>query len=110
MKNFIIFGASKGLGDASAKGLPENGDHVWIVSRGRPRSLDMNDGVHRYWIEADLSSHTSSEKIAAVLEGQIIDVLIYNDNVNNKQVTFVASKFGLRGIAHAYVNMQGNIV
>ncbi|MDF2683486.1 MAG: short-chain dehydrogenase [Brevibacillus sp.] len=46
MKNYIIFGASKGLGDAFVKGLPDSGDSVWIVSRSRPESLKIEDGVH----------------------------------------------------------------
>ncbi|MDF2684169.1 MAG: hypothetical protein K0R47_5359 [Brevibacillus sp.] len=163
MKNYVIFGASKGLGDAFAKGLPEKGDHVWIISRSQPRSVSVDDGVHRHWMEADLSVLGSGEKIAAALDGRVIDVLIYNvgiwekegfhenydfeqddpeeianmirvnvsspitciqkllpnlkksenakvfligstaglDNTNNQQVTFVASKFGLRGIGNA---------
>ncbi|MFE4712748.1 SDR family NAD(P)-dependent oxidoreductase [Paenibacillus sp. NPDC056722] len=163
MKNFIIFGASQGLGDAFVKGLPENGDRVWIVSRTRPPSVDLNDGITRYWIEADLSLSSSAEKIASEIAGEPLDVLIYNvglwekegfteqynfeqddpaeiikmiqvnlsspitciqkllpnlkqsdngkiiligstaglDHTNNDQVTFVASKFGLRGIGSA---------
>lgn len=164
MKNYMIFGASKGLGDAFVKGLPEKGDNVWIVSRSRPMSVELNDGVYRHWIEADLSLSAASDQIAAALEGAMIDVLIYNvgiwekeegfrehydfekddpedianmirvnisspitciqkllpnlkksenakifligstaglDNTNHQQVTFVASKFGLRGIGNA---------
>ncbi|MGG1664255.1 SDR family NAD(P)-dependent oxidoreductase [Brevibacillus sp. NRS-1366] len=163
MKNYIIFGASKGLGDAFVKGLPEKNDNVWIVSRSRPKSLDVNDGVQRHWIEADLALPTACDQIAAALEGHTLDALIYNvgiwekegfqehydfeqddpveiatmihvnvtspitciqkllpnlkksenakviligstagiENTNNKQVTFVASKFGLRGIGNA---------
>ncbi|KQL44888.1 short-chain dehydrogenase [Brevibacillus choshinensis] len=163
MKNYMIFGASKGLGDAFVKGLPEPGDNVWIVSRSQPRSVGIEDGVYRHWIEADLSLSAASDQIAAALEGAVIDVLIYNvgiwekegfrehydfekddpeeianmirvnvsspitciqkllpnlkksehakvfligstaglDNTNHQQVTFVASKFGLRGIGNA---------
>lgn len=163
MKNYLIFGASKGLGDAFVKGLPEKGDSVWIVSRSYPKSLEIQDGVNRFWIEADLSLPTSPIAIAAALEGRTIDVFLYNvgiweskgfqsaydfeqddpeeiariihvnltstitciqkllpnlkqsknskiiligstaglDNTNNRQVSFVASKFGLRGIGHA---------
>ncbi|WP_019121665.1 SDR family NAD(P)-dependent oxidoreductase [Brevibacillus massiliensis] len=163
MKHFIVFGASKGLGDAFAKGLPEPGDKVWIVSRSRPRSLEREDGVQRCWIEADLSDDAASGQITAALQGERLDVLIYNvgiwessgfsadydfeqddpqeianlihvnvtspilciqqllphlkksekanifligssaglENTNNSQVSFVASKFGLRGISHS---------
>lgn len=163
MKHFLILGASKGLGDAFAKGVPEKGDRVWIVSRSRPRSLDLHDAIHREWIEADLSLSASCDSIANALQGATIDVLIYNvgiwesrgfqkdydfekddpeeiasiiqtnvtstitciqkllpnlkksanakiiligstaglENTNNTQVSFVASKFGLRGISHS---------
>lgn len=163
MKNFIIFGASKGLGDAFVKGLPDSGDTVWIVSRSRPESLKIEDGVHRFWIEADLSLPDASKQIANALNGQAIDVLIYNagiwesrgfyndydfendapdeianimnvnatsaisciqrllpnlkksgnakiiligssaglENTGSTQVSYVASKFALRGIAHS---------
>lgn len=32
MKNMIVFGASKGLGDAFVRGVPQSGDKVWVVS------------------------------------------------------------------------------
>lgn len=161
--NFVVLGASRGLGDAFVKGLPEKGDRVWIVSRSRPDSLTLNDGVHRSWIEADLSRSESSNRIAEALKDEPIDVLIYNagiwetegwqshydfekddpeeianiihvnttsailctqkllpnlkksekakvfligstdgiENNGSKQVTYVASKFGIRGIASA---------
>ncbi|MET4562666.1 short-subunit dehydrogenase [Lysinibacillus parviboronicapiens] len=161
VKNYIIFGASKGLGDAFVKGLPEPGDKVWIVSRSRPKSLDINDGVQRVWLEADLTQQNI--KISEQLKNECVDVLIYNvgvwekngfeddydfeqddpadianiininitstityiqsllphlrksqngkiiligstaglDHTNNNQVSFVASKFGIRGITNA---------
>ncbi|MGE6515998.1 SDR family NAD(P)-dependent oxidoreductase [Lysinibacillus sphaericus] len=161
MKNYMIFGASKGLGDAFVKGLPEPGDKVWIVSRSRPKSLELNDGVQRIWLEADLSQQ--NKKISEQLKNECVDVLIYNvgvweekgfeddydfeqddpadianiininitstityiqgllpnlrksengkiiligstaglDHTNNNQVSFVASKFGIRGITNA---------
>ncbi|MGE7622893.1 SDR family NAD(P)-dependent oxidoreductase [Viridibacillus sp. NPDC096237] len=163
MKKYIIFGASKGLGDAFVKGLPNPGDQVWIVSRSRPKSLDLNDGIQRMWLEVDLSQQNKREKITEALRNDKIDVLIYNvgvwekegfeddydfehdnpedianiininitstityiqallpnlrrsdsgkivligstaglDNTNNSQVSFVTSKFGLRGITNA---------
>ncbi|OFW76973.1 MAG: short-chain dehydrogenase [Alicyclobacillus sp. RIFOXYA1_FULL_53_8] len=160
MKNFVIYGGSKGLGDAFAKGLPENGDNVWIVSRSRPESLNIQDGVRRMWIESDLSEPTAAETVANAVKDVVIDVLIYNagiwesrgftqnydfenddvqeimkiiavnltsaitsiqkllpnlkraenakiiligstaglDNTGNSQVSYVASKFGIRGV------------
>ncbi|GIO05706.1 oxidoreductase [Brevibacillus reuszeri] len=78
MKNFIVFGASKGLGEAFVKELPDTGDNVWMVSRSRPESLKLNDGVHRHWIEADLSLSDVSNRITQTINGVTIDVLIYN--------------------------------
>ncbi|MEK8128738.1 SDR family NAD(P)-dependent oxidoreductase [Paenibacillus filicis] len=164
MKTYIIFGASRGLGDAFVRGLPEQGDQVWVVSRNRPGSLDIQDGVRRLWIQADLSQPQQAARvISESLQNETIDVLMYNvgiwekegfedhydfdkdepaeianiiqvnmtstitciqallpnlrksdagkiiltgstaglDHTNNAQVSFVASKFGLRGIAHA---------
>lgn len=163
MRNYIIFGASKGLGDAFVKGLPQQGDKVWVVSRSEPASLSWNDGIHRQWIPADLAQPNAHKQILETLQDQVLDVVIYNvgiwekegfedhytfdnddpadianiihvnitstitciqallpnlrqskagkiiligstaglDNTNNAQVSFVASKFGLRGIAHA---------
>lgn len=162
-KNFIIFGASHGLGDAFVKGLPTKGDTVWVVSRTRPSSLDINDGVNRKWLTIDLSSQQQIPSLKETLKNIPIDVLIYNvgvwekcgfeddytfdkdevgdisniininltstityiqallpnlrqakngkiilmgstaglDNTNNAQVSFVTSKFGLRGITNA---------
>ncbi|MEX3715390.1 SDR family oxidoreductase [Cytobacillus horneckiae] len=162
-KNFIIFGASQGLGDAFVKGLPNNGDTVWLVSRTRPSSLDISDGVNRKWVKIDLSSQQQIPFLKETLKNIPIDVLIYNvgvwekrgfeddysfdkdevedisnlininitstityiqallpnlrhsdngkiiligstvglDHTNSAQVSFVTSKFGLRGITNA---------
>jgi short-subunit dehydrogenase len=161
--NFVVLGASRGLGDAFVKGLPEKGDRVWVVSRSVPDSLSLDDGVNRTWIEADLSLSDASNRIAEALNDETIDVLIYNagiwetdgwqshydfekddpeeianiihvnttsailctqkllpnlkksekakvfligstdgiENNGSKQVTYVTSKFGIRGVASA---------
>ncbi|MEC1177425.1 SDR family NAD(P)-dependent oxidoreductase [Metasolibacillus meyeri] len=162
-KNFIIFGASQGLGDAFVKGVPTRGDRVWIVSRTRPNSLDLHDGVNRKWLSIDLSNQQQITFLKETLKSIPIDALIYNvgvweklgfeddytfdrdtaedisslihinlistityiqallpnlrqakngkiiligstaglDHTNNPQVSFVASKFALRGITNA---------
>jgi short-subunit dehydrogenase len=85
MMNIVVLGASRGLGDAFVKGLPEKGDRVWVVSRSRPDSLSLNDGVHRTWIEADLSKSDSSNQIAEALKGEPVDLLIYNAGIWEKE-------------------------
>lgn len=159
----MIFGASKGLGDAFVQGLPEVGDHVYIISRTMPRSLELNDGVKRTWIELDLSEQNEVEHLRNTIQNKRIDIVIYNvgiwekrgfeedynfeederddinniigvnitstilylqallpnvrkssngkivlvgstnglENNNSTQVSFVASKFAIRGVAHA---------
>lgn len=162
-KHILIIGASRGLGDALAKGLPDAGDRVWLVARGEPRSLARNDGVTREWIQADLGKAEAPARIAATLGDQPVDLLLYNagiweptafsidydfaaedpavlqqvlyvnltaallcvqtllpnllgadharivftgstsglENVRGREVAYGASKFGLRGAAHA---------
>ncbi|MCK6075201.1 SDR family NAD(P)-dependent oxidoreductase [Paenibacillus silvae] len=85
MKNYIVFGASKGLGDAFVRGLPQAGDKVWVVSRSRPESLKLDDGVQRIWIQADLSELQAARHIAEQLRGETLDVLIYNVGIWEKE-------------------------
>nr|WP_145406264.1 SDR family oxidoreductase [Paenibacillus xylanexedens] len=85
MKNYIVFGASKGLGDAFVRGLPQAGDKVWVVSRSRPESLKLDDGVQRIWIQADLSELQAARHIAEQMRGETLDVLIYNVGIWEKE-------------------------
>lgn len=85
MKNMIVFGASKGLGDAFVRGVPQSGDKVWVVSRSKPESLTVEDGVQRIWIQADLSELQAAEHIASQLQGETLDVLIYNVGIWEKE-------------------------
>lgn len=85
MKNMIVFGASKGLGDAFVRGVPQSGDKVWVVSRSKPESLNVEDGVQRIWIQADLSELQAAEHIASQLQGETLDVLIYNVGIWEKE-------------------------
>ncbi len=163
MKTFVVLGGSMGLGDAFAKGLPAGGDRIWIVSRTAPVSLQVQDGVDRRWIRADLAQASSGRNIADAIGGDALDVAVYNagiwesrgftpqydfeaddpaeiarivgvnltsaitclqallpnlrrsgnakivlvgstdglENVGSSQAAYVASKFGLRGAAHA---------
>lgn len=163
MKNFLVVGASRGLGEALSRGLPQVGDTAWLVSRSKPQSLTQQDQVDRIWIEADLSSDAASHQLVTALKGQRLDALIYNagiwestafseaynfaaiapvdhqhivqvnllsaihciqavlpnlkqasqanviligsisgiENTGSPEVAYVASKFGIRGIAHA---------
>ncbi|KAA8757671.1 SDR family NAD(P)-dependent oxidoreductase [Paenibacillus sp. UASWS1643] len=85
MKNIIVFGASKGLGDAFVRGVPQSGEKVWVVSRSKPESLSVEDGVQRIWIQADLSELQAAEQVASELQGETLDVLIYNVGIWEKE-------------------------
>lgn len=85
MKTYIVFGASKGLGDAFVRGVPQRGDKVWVVARSRPESLDLEDGIEREWIPADLSEFHSSTLIKDKLQNETLDVLIYNVGIWEKE-------------------------
>ncbi|WP_433581777.1 SDR family oxidoreductase [Paenibacillus amylolyticus] len=85
MKNIIVFGASKGLGDAFVRGVPQSGNKVWVVSRSKPESLSVEDGVERIWIQADLSELQAAEQVASQLQGETLDVLIYNVGIWEKE-------------------------
>ncbi|GGG64634.1 SDR family NAD(P)-dependent oxidoreductase [Paenibacillus radicis (ex Gao et al. 2016)] len=85
MKKYLVFGASKGLGDAFVRGVPEQGDKVWVVSRSKPDSLDLSDGIQRIWIQADLSELDSAKIVADQLRDETLDVLIYNVGIWEKE-------------------------
>ncbi len=77
--NILITGTSRGLGDAFARGLGQPSDTLWLVSRRPPPSLQLEDGVRRHWIEADLSSAGVHDKIADSVPD--LDVLIHNAGI-----------------------------
>lgn len=78
-KTYLIFGGSKGLGDAFAQGLADKGDTVYIISRSKPRSLELlDDGVRRLWLSFDLSNNQGLDKLSEELKEIVIDVIIYN--------------------------------
>ncbi|RJX39926.1 SDR family NAD(P)-dependent oxidoreductase [Paenibacillus pinisoli] len=85
MKTYIVFGASKGLGDAFVRGVPQSGDKVWVVARSKPESLDIEDGIQREWIPADLSDLHSGALVKERLQSETLDVLIYNVGIWEKE-------------------------
>jgi short-subunit dehydrogenase len=77
--NILITGASRGLGDAFSRGLGQPGDTLWLVSRNPCASLELQDGVTRHWIEADLASPGVHQQIANSLG--TLDVVIHNAGI-----------------------------
>lgn len=161
MTNYLILGASRGLGHALARGLPQPNDTAYLVSRSLTDGLTETDGVKYISLAADLSKPDAPERISAWLGDEVIDVCIYNagiwetnwtrddfesidesqlraiidtnlmglilcvrcvlpnlrkaaagrliligsisglDNESSSPVAYAASKFGVRGVAHA---------
>lgn len=82
MTNFLIVGASRGVGLGFSIGLPDPGDTVFLISRTRPPSLDRADQISRVWIQADLSSpQTAARKVAEAIGNRTIDFLLYNAGI-----------------------------
>jgi len=72
-RNIMVIGASRGLGAALAHGVPHPGDHTWLVSRGRPTVLDVDDDVTRTWVQADLATDEAIPAIVGALDGERLE-------------------------------------
>jgi short-subunit dehydrogenase len=80
MTNYLIIGASRGIGAVFSRLLPSAGDTTWLVSRSQP-NLAEDDGVKRIWIQADLADISASSRIADAIGGQTLDVCLYNAGI-----------------------------
>jgi short-subunit dehydrogenase len=78
--NYLIFGASRGLGAFFSHSLPSAGDTVWLVARSQP-DLSDGDGVKRVWIQADLSNSQAAARVAEAIGDATLDVCIYNAGI-----------------------------
>ena len=72
----LITGASRGLGSAYAQTLGHVDDTLYLISRTRPDSLDISDGITRHWLEADLTATGIHAQIAAHIPE--LDAIIHN--------------------------------
>ena len=77
---FLITGASRGLGEAFARHLPESGDTVYLISRSRPSALEESGGIDYRWIAADLSEAFAAQTISGQISGPL-DVLLHNAGI-----------------------------
>ncbi len=78
MKQWLIVGANRGLGNAFARGLPEQGDVAWLASRSRS-ALDGEHGVDYRWVDVDLRDPPQAALSVASHVGKMpLDVVIYN--------------------------------
>ena len=75
--NYVVFGASSGLGKSISEQLPSKGDTVWMLNRSRPDALDLDDGVNREWISINLESPQFVDEVKNRLKDVAIDALIF---------------------------------
>ncbi|MTG98766.1 SDR family NAD(P)-dependent oxidoreductase [Myroides sp. BIT-d1] len=74
-KRFLVYGVSKGLGNAIINSIPEDDDKVFGVSRSKPLQT-KGDFV---WIPADLSKPEEAVlKIKETIHDTTLDCIIYN--------------------------------
>jgi short-subunit dehydrogenase len=78
--NYLIFGASRGLGAFFSRSLPASGDSVWLVSRSLP-DLSGDDGVKRIWIQADLLDTEVAARVSDAIGDITLDVCLYNAGI-----------------------------
>lgn len=84
MKNIVIVGASKGLGNSMIDGLGKKEDAFFLISRTKPMNLDLQTDYKKVWIKADLSDLNSIETISQAIDKTPIDVVIYNAGIWEK--------------------------
>lgn len=74
-KTYVIYGVSKGLGQAILHAVPQTQDLVFGISRSQPQC----DLAHFKWISADLSKPEHARDVVKnQIQNQPIDYLVYN--------------------------------
>ncbi|MCX5468410.1 SDR family NAD(P)-dependent oxidoreductase [Acinetobacter nematophilus] len=74
-KTFVMYGVSKGLGQALLHTIPQMHDQVFGISRSKPESALPNF----HWICADLAQPEQARDIVKnQIQHQTVDYLIYN--------------------------------
>lgn len=84
MRNIVIVGASKGLGNSMIDGLGKEEDTFFLISRTRPMNLDLPTDYKKIWIQADLSDLDSIDIISQTIDKTPIDIVIYNAGIWEK--------------------------
>ena len=85
MANYLILGASRGLGAALVEGLPRKGDTVFGLSRGTPYWLGRKSPIKRHWIEADLCELSAVQNARVILGKTPIDALIHVAGISDPE-------------------------
>jgi short-subunit dehydrogenase len=74
-KTLVIYGVSKGLGQALLQKIPQKEDQVFGISRSKPETKLPNF----HWISTDLSKpEQARDAVKHQIQHQAVDCLIYN--------------------------------
>lgn len=84
MRNIVIVGASKGLGNSMIDGLGKKDDTFFLISRTMPMNLDLQTDYRKIWIQADLSDLGAIETILQAISMAPVDIVIYNAGIWEK--------------------------
>ncbi len=76
IKNFVIVGASRGIGAEVANHLDTNGNKIYTISRSK-----SSVGI---WIQADISTTEGINKIKQIIGSETIDALLFMGGVWEK--------------------------
>lgn len=74
-KTFVVYGVSKGLGQAIIQAIPNAEDTVFGIARSQPAAI--NAKLH--WVKADLADpEQSCAQVTQAIAKQPVDCVIYN--------------------------------
>lgn len=107
--NFLIVGASKGLGKAFVEGLCQAGDHVVGVSRQRATDIALPSTVQLDWIEVDMGEPLTAVQTIEAQAPETLDVLIYNLGIWEQAAFTEAYRFEGHADAHIMAMVNTNI-
>lgn len=73
-KAYLVYGVSKGLGQAIIHTIAKSTDKIYGISRTAPKNLH-----NLIWIHTDLSNPIqATTKVKSIIRTKKIDILIYN--------------------------------
>src|SRR5450755_2728519 len=115
MRNIIIFGASRGLGNSIVDGIAKEGDKFYLISRTEPQNLRAKSNFEKISqlrileiIQVNLSSLILlvQKLIPNIRRGVLKKIIIIGsssglENEGSSSIIYTATKFGVRGVTHS---------
>ena len=81
-KTALVTGASRGIGEAIARGLGAAGAHVFVAARSKDRVTQVASEIgNATGVELDISSADIRDRVKALLEQKPIDILVNNAGI-----------------------------